>query len=170
SVRPAWEGRSEKFGKTSVSAQAQNPAKSDPASRQRAPCWIALQVECFHDVMLVELDGFLAQIQMSGDFFDGTPFRAQLDNIALPRREFLPLLARARFHSQTQQVARIVHPLGCALPRHFVVLAQESRQPQLLQVMFQQHLWSVRRSRVRLAAHRVTSLGKLSCDGESKAM
>src|ERR1039458_8336774 len=71
---------------------------------------------------------------------------------------------------QTQQVARIVHALGGTLPRHFVVLAQESRQPQLLQVMFQQHLWSVRDGRVLFAAHRVTSLCKLSGDAESKTM
>ena len=44
---------------------------------------IALQVERFHDVMLVELDRFLTQIEMTGDFFGGTPFRVQLDNVAL---------------------------------------------------------------------------------------
>ena len=71
---------------------------------------------------------------------------------------------------QTQQIAGIVHALGRALPRHFVILAKESRQPQLLQVMFQQHLGSVRRSGVGFAAHRVTSLGKLSGETESKAM
>ena len=54
------------------------------------------------------------------------------------------------------KVARIVHALGGTLPRHFVVLAQESRQPQLLQVMFQQHLRRVGGVRVSLTAHGVT--------------
>ena len=81
-----------------------------------------------------------------------------------------PLAIQQLLFGQTQQVARIVHPPGRALSRHFIVLAQESRQPQLLQMMFQQHLWSVRRSCVRFAAHRVPSLGKLRGAGESKAM
>ena len=81
-----------------------------------------------------------------------------------------PFAVQQLLFGQTQQVTRIIHPLGGTLPRHFVVLAQERRQPQLLQVMFQQYLWSVCRSGVGLPVHRVTSFGKLSGDGESKTM
>src|SRR5271166_5231144 len=52
-----------------------------------------------------------------------------------------PFAVQQLLFRQTQQVARIINPLGGALPRHFVVLAQKGRQPQLLQVMFQQYLW-----------------------------
>src|SRR5208283_2720652 len=68
-----------------------------------------------------------------------------------------PLAVQYLLFGQTQQVTRIVHALGGTLPRHFVVLTQESRQPQLLQVMFQQHLRRVGGVRVGLTAHRVTS-------------
>src|ERR1039457_773126 len=68
-----------------------------------------------------------------------------------------PFAVQQLLFRQTQQVARIIDPLGSALPRHFVVLAQKGRQPQLLQVMFQQYLWRVGGGRVSITAHRATS-------------
>src|SRR5450755_623199 len=68
-----------------------------------------------------------------------------------------PFAVQQLLFRQTQQVARIVELLGGALPCHPVVLAEESRQPQLLQVMFQQYLRRVGGGRVRFTAHRATS-------------
>ena len=39
---------------------------------------------------------------------------------------------------QTQQVPRVVHPLGGALGRHLPILSEEAGQLQLLQVVFQE--------------------------------
>ena len=39
---------------------------------------------------------------------------------------------------QSEQVARVIHALGRALGCHLAVLSEEGRQPQLLEVMFQQ--------------------------------
>src|SRR5271157_4952891 len=55
---------------------------------------IAVQVECFHDVMLVKLDRLLTQVQMSGDFLDLTPFSAHLHNVTLSWSQMLGVLAR----------------------------------------------------------------------------
>jgi hypothetical protein len=42
--------------------------------------------------------------------------------------------------SQTQQIANMIHRIGCALPGQLVVLTQEARQLQRLQVMGEQNL------------------------------
>ena len=47
---------------------------------------IALEIERLHDVVLVEFDGLLAQVQMTGDLLDRAALCEQLDDIALPFR------------------------------------------------------------------------------------
>jgi len=45
---------------------------------------------------------------------------------------------------QAQQISRIIHLFGGALPGHLVVLTQDGWQPQGLQMMFEQHLRCIR--------------------------
>jgi hypothetical protein len=44
---------------------------------------------------------------------------------------------------QAQQVTGVIDAFGGALARQFVVLAKEGRQPQRLEVVSEQNLWSI---------------------------
>src|SRR5471030_1194616 len=61
---------------------------------------------------------------------------------------------------QTQQIGRVIDPLARGLPGHLVILAQNRRQPELLQVMREEELWrSARRARWhRLRCDRLVGL------------